>query len=60
VTRSADEYVRAALRLIDDDTNRLALRRELIGRDAIQRLFEGRPEILGERLLALVQADVPA
>lgn len=60
MTRSADEYVRAALRLIDDDTNRLALRRELIGRDAIQRLFEGRPEILGERLLALVQADVPA
>lgn len=55
ITSSNQEYVQAAVRLIDNDEERTALRKELVARDAVKTLFKGRPEIFGEKLLALVK-----
>jgi FkbM family methyltransferase len=55
-TRSNDEYKQAALRLIHDADERTRLAAELAGPKAIEKLiFEGRPEILGERIRDLWQ-----
>lgn len=56
VTRTVDEYVKAAVRLIGDDDERVALARELSGPQAVQKFFVGRPEIFGELLLEKVTA----
>jgi predicted O-linked N-acetylglucosamine transferase (SPINDLY family) len=60
VANSTEEYVAAAVRLVDDEDERLRLRRELIAQQSVSRLFAGRPEIFGERVLALLGARVPA
>ncbi|WDZ96916.1 peptide transporter [Herbaspirillum sp. WKF16] len=61
VARSVDEYVEAALRLANDHAERSRLQRELAGPDKLQVLFEGRPGIMGQRLLALLaQRGAPA
>jgi hemolysin activation/secretion protein len=60
VANSTEEYVAAAVRLVDDQDERLRLRRELIAQQSVSRLFAGRPEIFGERVLALLGARVPA
>lgn len=54
VTRSTDEYVAAAVRLIDDEETRLTLRRALISKNGVQTLFSGRPQLFGERLLEVL------
>ena len=54
---STDEaYVQAAVRLAENHTERLALRRDLLERQAVEVLYQGRPEVLGQKLLALVEA----
>jgi len=51
VTSSIDAYVQATLRLIDEHELRHQLRRELTGVAAVQTIFQGRPQIMGEMLL---------
>jgi len=60
VTHTTDAYVAAAVRLICDDRERSELRRRHTGPDKVRVLFEGRPEILGEKLLALLNKRVTA
>lgn len=54
VARTEDEYVAAAARLASNHAERNALRRSLSGPKVVERLFSGRPEILGDRLMALL------
>jgi hypothetical protein len=56
VAKTTDEYISAAVRLISDDKERNKLRRRHAGRDKVGVLFEGRPEILGEKFRALLDA----
>jgi hypothetical protein len=58
VTHSTEEYINAALRLINNHQERLAIRTSLDGRVAIQRLFEGRDEIFGLMLQDLHQERI--
>lgn len=55
ITHTTEDYIKAAVRLIDNDDERTALREQLVARDGVKTLFQGRPEIFGEKLLALVQ-----
>lgn len=55
-TDSIEEYISAAVRLIDNPKERLKLRRELIAKNGVQILFTGRPEIFGDRLIEMVQS----
>ncbi|MBS0273679.1 MAG: peptide transporter [Proteobacteria bacterium] len=55
IAKSDDDYIAAAVRLIDDPRERLQLRRALIARGGEEVLLEGRPEILGEKLAGLVE-----
>jgi len=54
VARSNDDYVRAALRLINDDTLRLSLRRSLIERAAVNEFYRGQPELFAQALETLI------
>jgi predicted O-linked N-acetylglucosamine transferase (SPINDLY family) len=54
VTMSVDNYVNAAVRMIDGHDEREALRAQLIATKAAQRFFEGEPAVFGERVLKLV------
>jgi hypothetical protein len=56
VAKSDEDYVAAAVRLIDNPDERLELRRALIARGGDDVLLKGRPEILGEKLSGLVAA----
>ncbi|HEY8950546.1 MAG TPA: hypothetical protein VIM56_16805 [Rhizomicrobium sp.] len=56
VTKSDEEYIAAAARLIDNHAERLELRRGLIARGGDAALLEGRPEILCEKLDELADA----
>jgi hypothetical protein len=55
VTPTVDDYVKATVRLADDHALRNQLRRELTGVDAVQTIFNGRPEIMGQMMLAALQ-----
>jgi HMW1 domain 2/HMW1C N-terminal len=55
IAANTDAYVTAAVRLIDRHDERVALRQRLIDTEAVQRFFEGRPEVFGERVLQLMQ-----
>ncbi|ACC71367.1 adhesin [Paraburkholderia phymatum] len=54
---SIDEYVRAAVRLATQHDEREALRRQMIEKKAVERIFEGRPEAFGRNVLALLNAQ---
>lgn len=56
IAKSDEEYVAAAVRLIDNPEERLQLRRALIARGGDDVLLKGRPEILGEKLSELAAA----
>lgn len=51
IARSIDDYIQAAARLAGNPTERLSLYAYLANEQPLQRLFEGRPEVFGERLL---------
>jgi len=55
VTPTVDDYIKATVRLADDHALRNRLRRELTGVDAVQTIFSGRPEIMGQMMLAALQ-----
>jgi glycosyltransferase involved in cell wall biosynthesis len=54
VARTTEEYVAAALRLAANHAERLALRRDLLARDAGQVFYRGRAELLGEKFKELM------
>ena len=54
ITYSKADYVAATIRLVDGHQERLQLRRELIAKDGIQILFNGRPELFGQQALKLL------
>lgn len=58
VTTTTEDYINAALRLINNHEERLAIRTNLDGRTAIKRLFEGREEIFGQLVQDLHQTLV--
>lgn len=59
VTKTTEEYVTAALRLIENVEERRTLSTALAGPQAIEKLiFKGRPEILGERMQELWEAKL--
>ena len=53
---TVEAYIEAAVRMITQHDDREALRRQLIETRAVDRFFEGRPEIFGERVLQLITA----
>lgn len=53
-TDTVEDYIEAALRMIVQHDEREDLRRTLIDTKAVERFFEGRPEVFGERVLQLV------
>jgi hypothetical protein len=56
ITSSIEDYVNAAVRMIDGHGEREALRARLIETKAVERFFEGDPSVFGERVLRLVEA----
>ncbi|HEY3599658.1 MAG TPA: glycosyl transferase family 1, partial [Paraburkholderia sp.] len=52
---TVEGYIDAAVRMIEQHDERETLRRQLIDTKAVNRFFEGRPEVFGERVLQLVQ-----
>jgi hypothetical protein len=51
VTHSIDDYIAASVRLADEHALRTSLRQQLTGVDKVQTIFQGRPEIMGQKLL---------
>jgi HMW1C N-terminal/HMW1 domain 2 len=56
VAKTVDDYVKAAVRLIGNDEERVALAREFAGPQAVEKYFFGRPEIFGQLLLEKVNS----
>jgi hypothetical protein len=59
IAKSDDEYVAAAVRLIDNPAERLELRRGMIARGGDQVFLEGRDGALGEALAAIAARPAP-
>ena len=59
-TDSVEAYIAAAVRMIDQQDERTALRRRLIDTQAVQRCFEGRPQAFGENVLKLMRENKAA
>ena len=58
---SVEDYVSAAVRMIDVHAERTALRQRLIDTRAVERCFEGRPQAFGESVLKVLrEKDVAA
>jgi predicted O-linked N-acetylglucosamine transferase (SPINDLY family) len=57
VADSVEDYVAAAVRMIDGHVERAELRRRLIDTRAVERCFEGRPQAFGESVLELLRAN---
>jgi hypothetical protein len=55
VAESVDDYIAAAVRMIDAHAERVALRQRLIDTRAVERCFAGRPEAFGEAVLGLMR-----
>jgi hypothetical protein len=54
---SVEQYIDAAVRMITQHDEREGLRRQLIDTRAVERFFEGRPEVFGKRVLRLVREN---
>jgi hypothetical protein len=55
IAATVEAYIQAAVRMADNGAERAALCRQLAQPGALDALFSGRPECLGERLLGLVR-----
>ncbi|MGN6515943.1 MAG: hypothetical protein ACTHLR_08900, partial [Rhizomicrobium sp.] len=55
IAENDEAYVNAAIRLIDNHAERVALRKGLIARGGDEVFLKGRPEVLGEKLFALAK-----
>ena len=58
ITYSSEEYIQAAIRLIDNYDERMALRHDIIENNKIERLFKGRPNLFGEEIFKLVSDEI--
>ena len=58
VAKSVDDYVKAAVRLIGNDDERIELADAFSGPQAVQKFFTGRPEVFSDMLLEKVRARV--
>lgn len=56
VARTVDEYVGAVVRLAEGHAERAELSRKLAGPEAVKKIFTGRPEIMGDKFLGLVES----
>ncbi len=54
VAQNEDEYVAAALRLIEDDETRLDLRSRLLKNKTVNIFYQGKPDAFGKALAALM------
>ncbi len=54
---SVEDYIAAAVRMIDAHAERTALRQSLIDTRAVERCFEGRPQAFGENVLKRVREN---
>ncbi|MGE7993440.1 peptide transporter [Pseudomonas sp. NPDC089554] len=54
ITHTPEAYIEAAVRMAGDYSARAPLYAHLAGGQPLQRLFQGRPEIFGEHLVALL------
>ncbi|MFM0648000.1 glycosyl transferase family 1 [Paraburkholderia bryophila] len=52
---SVEDYIAAAVRMIDSHDERKVLRQNLIDTRAVERCFEGRPQAFGERVRKLMR-----
>lgn len=59
IATSDEDYVSATIRLIEHHDERLALRRDLLSRNAADIFYKGRPEYLGQFLYSLVTQPQP-
>jgi hypothetical protein len=57
-TDSVESYIEAAVRMITQHDEREALRKQLIDTKAVERFFEGRPDVFGKRVLRLVREQM--
>jgi hypothetical protein len=57
IANSVEEYVLAAVRMIDGHAERVSLRQRLIDTRAVERCFEGRPEAFGEKVLGVMKSE---
>lgn len=55
VAATDEAYVQAAVRLAENHEERFALGQDLLQRQAVNVLYQGRPQVLGEKLLELLQ-----
>ncbi len=61
VTTDTEGYIKATVKLAENHALRSELRRTRSGPDKVQRIFEGRPEIMGQKLMqALLQRQTGA
>ena len=58
ITRDTDSYINASLRLIQDHDLRNKLRRQLTGPDKVGRIFNGRPEIMGQKFMDVLEKKI--
>jgi predicted O-linked N-acetylglucosamine transferase (SPINDLY family) len=50
IADSAQKYIQSAVRLIDNHKERIRMRMELTGPEKVKKIFNGRPEIMGQML----------
>jgi len=55
VAKNTDEYIKAAVRLVENHEERAALSQKLSGPSKVDIFFQGRPEIFGDLLLEYLQ-----
>lgn len=58
IAKTTDEYIEAALRLINNHKERLSIRADMDKTTAIKRLFEGRAELFGLEVKDLLQQKI--
>lgn len=54
IAKSVEKYIEAAVRLADIHEERFKLQKQLISSNNLNKLYEGRPEILGEEILKIL------
>jgi predicted O-linked N-acetylglucosamine transferase (SPINDLY family) len=54
IAPTVEGYIEAIVRMVDGHKERNALRKSLLKSNALEKLYTGRPEILGQRLLQIL------
>jgi predicted O-linked N-acetylglucosamine transferase (SPINDLY family) len=58
ITRDTESYIQASLRLIQEHDLRNTLRQQLTGADKVGRIFQGRPEIMGQKFMDALRKKI--